>query len=121
MRLACVLLLAVLGAGCGAGSGSHFNSHPVVASTIIPTISVLTPNSAPVNSAPFTMTINGTGFGTDAVVFWNAVPQHTTFVSANQLVVALTDADLSFTGPAHVFVQSAGTNSNTVEFNVSPQ
>jgi hypothetical protein len=121
MRLVCVLLLAVLGAGCGAGSGTHFTSRPVVATTTFPTISVLNPNSAPVNSVPFFMTINGSNFGTDAVVFWNGVPQRTTFVSGNQLVVAITDSDLSFTGLAHVFVQSAGMNSNTVDFNVSPQ
>ena len=121
MRLVCVLLLAALGAGCGRGSGTHSPLHPVVASTTFPTISILSPNSAPVNSTPFIMTINGSNFGTDAVVFWNGVPQRTTFVSANQLIAAVTDTDLSFTGLAHVFVQSAGVNSNTVDFNVSPQ
>jgi hypothetical protein len=121
MRLVCVLLLAALGAGCGAGSGTHVTSHPVVTSATIPMISVLSPNSAPVNSTPFTMTINGSNFGTDAVVFWNGVPQRTSFVSANQLVVAVTDTDLSFSGLAHVFVQSAGVKSNTLDFDVSTQ
>jgi hypothetical protein len=121
MRLVCVLLLAALGAGCGRGSGTHFTSHPVVSSTTFPTISVLSPNSATVNSTPFIMTINGSNFGTDAVVFWNGVPQHTTFVSPNQLIVNVTDTDLSFAGLAHVFVQSAGMNSNTVDFNVNTQ
>jgi hypothetical protein len=122
MRVLSVLLLAVLIVGCGAGRGSaNLNAHPILASTAVSSISTLTPNAAPVNAAPFTMTVNGTNFGTDAVVFWNDVPQHTTFVSKNQLVMTVTDVDLSSAGMARVFVQSAGLKSNTVTFNVSPQ
>ena len=122
MRLLSVLLLALLTVGCGAGRGStNLNSHPVLASTAVPSVSALTPSTAPVNSVPFTMTVNGTNFGTDALVFWNDVPQHTTFVSRNQLVVDISDVDLSFAGLARVFVRTAGLNSNTVNFNVNPQ
>ena len=64
------------------------------------------------------MTINGTNFGTDALVFWNGVPQHTTFVSRNQLMVDVTVTDMSFAGQAKLYVQTAGRNSNTVTFDV---
>lgn len=122
MRVLSALLLALFTVGCGAGRGStNVNSHPVLASTAVPFVSALTPNTAAVNTVPFTMTVNGTNFGTDALVFWNDVPQHTTFVSKNQLVVAVTDLDLSFAGLARVVVQSAGLKSNTVTFNVNPQ
>lgn len=122
MRLLSVLVLALSIVGCGAGRGStNLNSHPVLASTAVPSVSALTPSAAPVNTVPFTMTVNGTNFGTDSIVFWNDAPQHTTFVSRNQLVVAITDVDLSFAGLARVFVQSAGLKSNTVNFNVTPQ
>src|SRR5690348_8914291 len=119
MRLLCLLLLAVLAMGCGAGRVTGLNSHAVLASTAVPSIVALSPGSAPVNSVPFTMTVNGTNFGTDALVFWNGLPQQTRFVSPNQLVVAITATDLSFAGQANIFVQTAGVNSNTVPFDVS--
>jgi IPT/TIG domain len=119
MRLTAIFLLALLATGCGAGRVTGLNSHPILASTAVPSIKVLVPNNAPVNSVPFTMTVNGNNFGTDAVVFWNNTPHRTFFVSPHQLVVPITDTDLSFAGQANVFVQTAGTNSNTVTFDVS--
>jgi hypothetical protein len=35
--------------------------------------------------------------------------------------VAVTDADLMFTGPVPVYVRTAGVTSNTVDFNVTAQ
>jgi hypothetical protein len=81
----------------------------------------LSPSSVPVNSTPFTLNVNGTNFGTDAVVFWNNVPQSTRFLSSTQLQVAVTDADLMQFGLAHIFVHTAGLNSNTVDFDVTAQ
>lgn len=86
-----------------------------------PSIAALVPSSVPVNSVPFTMTVNGANFGTDAIVLWNGVPQHTTFLSASQLLVAVTDVDLMFVGLTHVFVRTGGMNSNTLDFDVAPQ
>ena len=81
----------------------------------------LSPNTVPVNSVPFTMTVTGANFGTDAVVFWNNIPQSTRFISSTQLQVVLTDADLMQFGLAHVFVRTGGQNSNTINFDVTAQ
>jgi hypothetical protein len=81
----------------------------------------LSPGTVPVNSVPFTMTVNGTNFGTDAVVFWNDVPQSTRFVNPKQLLVAVTETDLMQFGLAHVYVRTGGGNSNTLDFDVSAQ
>ena len=86
-----------------------------------PSLAALAPISVPVNTVPFTMTVTGNNFGTDAIVFWNGTAQHTTFVTSNQLLVAVTDADLMFAGLIHVFVRTGGMNSNTVDFDVAPQ
>jgi hypothetical protein len=86
-----------------------------------PSIAALTPNSAPVNSVPFTMTVNGQNFGTDATVFWNGTAVFTTFVSSGQVLADLTSTNLMFAGPAHVYVRTGGLNSNTVDFNVTGQ
>jgi len=86
-----------------------------------PSITALTPNSVPVNSVPFTMTVNGQNFGTDAIVFWNGTPVFTRFVSSEAVMADLTRTNLMFAGPAHVYVRSGGLNSNTVNFDVTVQ
>jgi hypothetical protein len=75
----------------------------------------------PVYTVPFTMTINGSNFGTDAVAFWQGTPQFTIFVSSKQLLVAVTQTDLMFAGQVPMFVRTGGKNTNTVDFNVAVQ
>jgi hypothetical protein len=120
MRLPCVLLILLL-AGCGSGSRNRSQNRHVGFAVSPPAIAALVPSVVPANSVPFTMTINGNNFGTDAVVFWNGTVQQTTFVTSSQLMVAVTDTDLMSVGLAHVFVRTAGMNSNTVDFDVTPQ
>lgn len=81
----------------------------------------LTPGSVPVNSVPFVMTINGSNFTTDAVVFWQGTPQSTMFITSNQLMVKVTNTDLMFTGLVPIYVRTGGQNSNTVDFDVTAQ
>jgi hypothetical protein len=81
----------------------------------------LTPGSVPVDSVPFIMTVNGSNFNTDAIAFWQGVPQSTVFVTSNQLMVRVTDVDLMFTGFVPIYVRTAGQTSNTVDFSVTPQ
>jgi IPT/TIG domain-containing protein len=121
MRLISLLLLISLGVGCGTGKRSASTGPRAGFGFSAPSINALTPSSSPVNSAPFTMTIQGSNFGTDAVAFWNGTAQHTTFVSSSQLLVTVTDTDLMFVGLTHVFVSTGGLNSNTLDFNVTPQ
>jgi len=67
------------------------------------------------------MTINGTNFLPDAVVFWQGTPQSTLYITSNQLMVKVTDADLMFMGMVPVYVRTGGQNSNTVDFEVTAQ
>jgi len=121
MRYFSVLLVSLLTLGCGnsksAGSGDPLKA--LVFSS--PSIATLTPNSVPVNSVPFTMTINGSNFGTDAVAFWQGTPQSTFFITSNQLMVNVTTTDLMFMGPVPIYVRTGGQNSNTVDFDVTAQ
>jgi hypothetical protein len=82
---------------------------------------MLTPNSVPVNSVPFAMTITGTNFGADALVFWNGVAQHTISVTSTEITVAVTETDLMFAGAVPIYVRTAGMNSNTLDFQVAIQ
>lgn len=119
MRFAGLLFAILLAAGCG--NGTHAPSTTFGTNFSPPALMELSPGTVPVNSVPFTLTVNGANFGTDAVVFWNDVPQSTRFVNSKQLLVAVTEADLMQFGLAHVFVRTGGLNSNTLDFNVSAQ
>jgi hypothetical protein len=121
MRFTSVILACLLAAvGCGTDSGNGV--HRLKTSTFSPpSITELVPNSVPVNSVSFAMTVNGTNFSTDAVVVWNGTPLSTQFVSSNQLVAALAATNLMNVGLIRVYVRTAGLNSNTVDFDVTPQ
>ena len=121
MRLISLLLLFSLTVGCGSGTHVAGRDPRPGFGVTFPSITALTPSSSPVNSPSFTMTIQGTNFGTDAVAMFNGVTQQTTFINSTALLVTVTDTDLMFAGLTHVLVRSGGMNSNTVDFNVTPQ
>ena len=121
MRYFSLLLVSLLTMGCGTPGLNHDPGNLRVDVLSAPAIATLTPNSVPVNSVPFTMTVNGSNFGTDAIVFWNGTAQSTFFVTSNQLMVRLTDTDLMFTGLVPIYVRTGGQNSNTVDFDVTGQ
>ncbi len=121
MRVLSLLLLVSVGLGCGAGVSKSGPDPRSGFGTAFPSIMSLTPNTSPVNSAPFTMVIQGTNFGTDAVAFWNANVQQTRFINSGELLVTDNDADLMFAGLTHVFVRTGGLNTNTDNFTITPQ
>jgi hypothetical protein len=119
-----ILLLATLvacGLSLGCGAASKMDPMKISAGSNPPAIAMLTPNTVPVNSVPFTVVVNGSNFDTGAVVFWHGTAHVTQFVSSKQVQTLLTDTDLMFTGAIPVYVRSGGFNSNTVTFDVSAQ
>lgn len=65
-----------------------------------------TPTTAPAGSGPFNVTVNGVNFNSQTVVRWNGVPVPTTFVSATQVVGAVSAAQAAPVGTATVSVQN---------------
>jgi trimeric autotransporter adhesin len=120
MRYTCFLLAMLFSLGCGSGSMMS-GQRPISVLPTAPSIAELSPASVPVNSVPFTMTVDGTNFGPDAIVFWNGTALRTTFVTSNQLMATLTDEDLLFAGLIPVYVRTAALNSNTVTFDLTIQ
>ena len=128
MKTLIVILLAISALGCGGyGSGSSSNSGSMAAGT--PSISPpLVPNTAAAGGAGFTLTVNGSGFVTQSVVYWNSMPHSTTFVTSSQLTAAIAASDVATTGTIPVYVRNPGgtgiymnqmaQNSNTVNFTV---
>jgi|HubBroStandDraft_6_1064221.scaffolds.fasta_scaffold00458_1 hypothetical protein len=70
----------------------------------VPTITSLSPSSATVGGAAFTLTVNGTNFISGAVVDFNGNNRTTTFVSSTQITAAILASDLTAPGTAFVNV-----------------
>jgi trimeric autotransporter adhesin len=74
----------------------------------MPKISGLTPDNANSGSAVM-LTVNGSGFNTNAVVNWNGVAQSTTYVNGSQVTAAIAAATLSMPGMFSITVTNPGT------------
>ena len=95
-------------------SGVYGNPTPIITN--------LSPASAPVGTQSLTLTINGTGFLSSSDVTFNGNGRLVTFISATQLTVALTTADLSAPGAYPVVVVNpspGGGASSAVNFSVT--
>ena len=69
-----------------------------------PTITMMTPSSAIVGGAAFTVAISGTNFFPTSVVDWNGSARPTTFVSSSSLHASITATDISAIGAAKITV-----------------
>jgi hypothetical protein len=79
----------------------------------------LVPMTVKPGSSQFTLTINGTGFGSTAVVMWNGSTRITSFISSMQLQALISAADVAIPGTALLNVMNltpGGGISNTVFF-----
>jgi len=88
----------------------------------VPTITSLSPSSATVGGAAFTLTVNGTNFINGAVVDFNGSNRVTTFVSSTQITAAILAADLVSPGTALVSVANPAPttgSSATVNFQIN--
>ncbi|MGH9702725.1 MAG: FG-GAP repeat domain-containing protein, partial [Candidatus Acidiferrales bacterium] len=89
----------------------------------IPTIvQPLVPSSVPPGSAPFGLTVNGTGFAPGAQVNWNGSARITSFLSDSRLLAIITDVDVALAGTAAISVTNpspGGGTSNSVSFGIA--
>ncbi|MGB9075150.1 MAG: IPT/TIG domain-containing protein [Terriglobales bacterium] len=114
LSLCFLLALALISAGCGYGS-KYMASGSGAGS---PTVTELVPPNANAGGMAFTLTVNGSGFGTDAVVYWGTTPQSTMYLSGNQVTAQIPAADIMNPGMVAVYVRTGGKNSNSVNFTV---
>jgi hypothetical protein len=110
------LLPALLITACkGAGT-------PPPANNPVPSITSLSPSSAPAGTAAQTMTINGSNFVSSSTVTYNGVTHIAIFVTSSQLTIPLTAGDQLTVGSYPVVVTNpapGGGNSNDVDFAVT--
>jgi hypothetical protein len=113
----CLCLLALMMASCGYGSRTYNPGMPG-AGGAPPMISMLSPSTVIAGTSALAMTVNGSNFGSDAVVYWNAQPMGTMFVSANQVVASIPASDVATVATVPVYVRTGGVNSNIMNFTV---
>jgi len=114
-----VMSLAIL-LTLGCGYGSKYNSSPMMGGAT-PQITQLAPNAAVAGNGGFILTVNGTGFTTSSVVFWNSVGHSANYVSGNQITATISASDIADPGMVPVYVRANNQNSNTMNFNVNVQ
>ena len=101
-----LVTLIALTVACGYSSKM---TAPVAGS--MPTIAQLSPDSATAGGAAFMLTVNGTNFGSKAIVNWNGVAQtaNTTYVSGSQLTVAVPASAIAASGTISITVTNPAT------------
>lgn len=106
----------------GGGTSSPLNFSINATSNPAPVITSVSPLSATVGGAAFTLTVTGSNFISSSVVQWNGSSRATTFVSSTQLTAAITAADIITAGSAQVTMFNpapGGGVSNAVSFTIS--
>lgn len=116
IRLA-MSVMAVLAAGL-AGCGGYMAPAAMTGITGAPMIAELSPSNVTAGSPGFVLTIMGSNFGTDSVVFFNSIQMATGYVTGNQLTLQVTMQEVASRGQIPVYVRSGGRNSNTVNLTV---
>lgn len=107
------LLLCLLTVGCGYGS----NYQPMTGA--VPKIIQLTPQNVVANSGGFILTIQGTGFTSGSIVYWNTIALVATLDSSTQLTVGVSAAMIANAGSVSINVHTPRGNSNTMMFNIN--
>jgi subtilisin family serine protease len=88
-----------------------------------PALTSLSPSTATVGGAGFTLTVNGSNFIPTSVIQWNGVARTTTYLSSGQLTMSVAAGDIAAQGTATVTVvnpQPGGGTSNGLQFTVAP-
>ena len=111
VRLTMLLTLALFAVGCG--YGSHY-----MGGSGAPSVTSLTPATMMAGAPAFVLTVDGSGFGTDSVVYWNGTAQPSTYGTAAQVTATVSAADVQSAGMFPVYVRSGGKNSNMMNFTV---
>ena len=106
------LAITLMGVGCGYGS------HNYMTGTGMPTITQLSPSSIAAGGPAFTLTIEGTGFGTDSLVYWGTTTRTTTYVNTTQVTATIMADDIMNAGMVQVYVHTGGANSNAMSFTI---
>ena len=118
------LLIAVSTSQPGGGASTAMPFTVAAAPAPAPTLSSITPATAPANGLAFALTVQGTNFQTRSIIRVNGAPRPTTFISPTQLEAQLTSVDVSAAGTLLISVATSapggGTTGNASLFLTMP-
>lgn len=104
------------------GFTSNTSQFAITAPNPVPAITSLSPATAVAGDAGFTLTINGSNFLNNSVVKYNGADRTTNYISATQVSIAVTAADLANPATAAITVVNpapGGGTSNTVNLPIN--
>jgi hypothetical protein len=131
-RLFCCAYFISLAGLSACGGGSSYSNNPTppppTPAPATPSVSSTSPSSATAGSAGFTLTVNGSNFTSGAQVKWSNpgnpgfVGGPATFVSASQLTLQISAADIAIPGSVQVTVTvpNIASASNAAAFVINP-
>ena len=102
-----------------AAGGSTSNPVSLIVVSADPVLNSIAPNLAMAGGSGFTLTVNGSGFATGAVVEWNGATLTTAFINGQQLKASVPASLIATQGSAQVTVAVNGAISNAVPFSIT--
>lgn len=100
---------------CGLASAcSDYNTNLSI-QTSSSVLTFVSPSTATVGSQGFTITANGSGFTTGALILWNGTALTTTLVSSIQLTAPVPATDLTSAGTVQISVQIPGSSQSATQ------
>jgi hypothetical protein len=109
------LMVALLACGLASACSDYNTNLSIQTSTSV--LSFVSPASATAGGPGFTITANGSGFTTGAIILWNGTQLTTTLVSSIQLTAPVPASDLSTAGTVQVAVQIPGSAQSATNVN----
>ncbi len=104
------------------GGGTSNAASFTIMATPVPAITTISPNSAAAGGVAFTLTVNGSNFGTGSVVRWNGSDRPTAFISVSQVSAQIPASDIAVAGTAAITVFNpapGGGASNSFTFSIT--
>ena len=103
-----------------ANSGIATAAYVIQGAALVPTVSSLSPTSAPADGAAFTLTVNGTNFDSGSIVKWGSTALATTYGSATKLTAAVPANLIATAGSVVITVTTSAGSSAYAAFTVNP-
>jgi len=100
------LIVALVACGLASACSEYNTNLSIQTSSSV--LTFVSPSTATVGSQGFTITANGAGFTTGALILWNGTALDTTLVSSIQLTAPVPATDLAAVGTVQVAVQIPG-------------
>jgi hypothetical protein len=100
------LIVALVACGLASACSQYNTNLSIQTSSSV--LTFVSPSAASVGGQGFTITANGSGFTTGALILWNGTALSTTLVSSLQLTAPVPASDLTTVGTVQVAVQIPG-------------